>query len=175
MKACRKGNLCTVQLLLSKNADINRVSPNNDHTPLSLACAGGHLSVVQLLLGNEADPFHKLKDNSTMVLEAAKGGYTNVVKLLLDYTHSIMMLTHQVPVTPAQEIQAKECVSSEEQVMSMAHAIEGGIIKSNGPNTKYKVDSSIQKSTSSKVQLNALNNSSSDHLQVNFYSWSIKY
>ena len=61
MKACRAGHLCTVQFLISKGADVNRQTTNNDHTPLSLACAGGHLAVVELLLGNRADPFHKLK------------------------------------------------------------------------------------------------------------------
>lgn len=90
MKACRAGHLCTVQFLLQKNANVNRQTTNNDHTPLSLACAGGHLAVVELLLSQSADPFHKLKDNSTMLIEAAKGGHTSVVQLLLDYPHSIM-------------------------------------------------------------------------------------
>ncbi|CAG2063495.1 unnamed protein product, partial [Timema podura] len=91
MKACRAGHLCTVQFLISKHADVNRQTTNNDHTPLSLACAGGHLAVVELLLAQSADPFHKLKsrncnhtnlvlqDNSTMLIEAAKGGHTSVV------------------------------------------------------------------------------------------------
>lgn len=61
MKACRAGHLCTVQFLISKRADVNRQTTNNDHTPLSLACAGGHLAVVELLLAQSADPFHKLK------------------------------------------------------------------------------------------------------------------
>lgn len=91
MKACRAGHQCTVKFLIQKGADVNRQSTNNDHTPLSLASAGGHLAVVQLLLQHNADPFHKLKDNSTMLIEAAKGGHTKVVQLLLDYPHSIMM------------------------------------------------------------------------------------
>lgn len=109
MKACRAGHLCTVQFLVLKSADINRRTTNNDHTPLSLACAGGHLAIVQFLLDRGANMFHKLKvrenfsfekwfyekfnehftcvsqDNSTMLIEAAKGGHTNVVQLLLDY------------------------------------------------------------------------------------------
>lgn len=96
MKACRAGHLCTVQFLISKGANVNRQTTNNDHTPLSLACAGGHLAVVELLLSHQADPFHKLKDNSTMLIEAAKGGHTSVVQLLLDYPHSILMTpSHQ--------------------------------------------------------------------------------
>lgn len=102
MKACRAGHQCTVKFLIQKGADVNRQSTNNDHTPLSLASAGGHLAVVQLLLQHNADPFHKLKDNSTMLIEAAKGGHTKVVQLLLDYPHSIMMGGQQQPqATPA--------------------------------------------------------------------------
>lgn len=89
MKACRAGHICTVKFLISKGADVNRQTTNNDHTPLSLACAGGHQAVVELLLKNGADPFHKLKDNSTMLIEAAKGGHIGVVQLLLDYPHSM--------------------------------------------------------------------------------------
>lgn len=62
-----------------------------DHTPLSLACAGGHVDVVKFLLACDADPFRKLKDNSTMLIEAAKGGHAAVVLLLLDYPHSVML------------------------------------------------------------------------------------
>lgn len=89
MKACRAGHICTVKFLISKGADVNRQTTNNDHTPLSLACAGGHQTVVELLLKSGADPFHKLKDNSTMLIEAAKGGHIGVVQLLLDYPHSM--------------------------------------------------------------------------------------
>ncbi|KAL3278379.1 hypothetical protein HHI36_013707 [Cryptolaemus montrouzieri] len=92
MKACRAGHLCTVQFLISKGANVKKQTTNNDHTPLSLACAGGHMSVVELLLAQNADPNHKLKDNSTMLIEAAKGGHTNVVQLLLDFPHSIQSL-----------------------------------------------------------------------------------
>ncbi|XP_066252742.1 ankyrin repeat domain-containing protein 17 isoform X3 [Euwallacea similis] len=95
MKACRAGHLCTVRFLIDKGANVRKQTTNNDHTPLSLACAGGHLPVVQLLLENNADPNHKLKDNSTMLIEAAKGGHTNVVQLLLDYPHSMLLNSQQ--------------------------------------------------------------------------------
>uniref|UniRef100_A0A3Q2XHJ6 Ankyrin repeat and KH domain containing 1 n=1 Tax=Hippocampus comes TaxID=109280 RepID=A0A3Q2XHJ6_HIPCM len=85
MKAARAGHLCTVQFLISKGANVNRATANNDHTVVSLACAGGHLAVVELLLAHGADPTHRLKDGSTMLIEAAKGGHTNVVSYLLDY------------------------------------------------------------------------------------------
>ncbi|NP_001191021.1 ankyrin repeat and KH domain-containing protein 1 [Xenopus tropicalis] len=89
MKAARAGHLCTVQFLTSKGADINRATANNDHTVVSLACAGGHLAVVELLLAHGADPTHRLKDGSTMLIEAAKGGHTNVVSYLLDFPNNI--------------------------------------------------------------------------------------
>lgn len=101
MKACRAGHICTIKFLINKGADVNRQSTSNDHTPLSLACAGGHQGVVELLLKSGADPFHKLKDNSTMLIEASKGGHTGVVQLLLDYPKSMIapMASMKVPNT----------------------------------------------------------------------------
>lgn len=92
MKACRAGHICTVKFLINKGAMVNRTTTNNDHTPLSLACAGGHQTVVELLLKSGADPFHRLKDNSTMLIEAAKGGHIDVVRLLLDYPSSVVQV-----------------------------------------------------------------------------------
>lgn len=105
MKACRAGHICTVKYLIGKGADVNRQTTNNDHTPLSLACAGGHQAVVELLLKSGADPFHKLKDNSTMLIEAAKGGHIGVVQLLLDYPHSMAIQSGGIQIHTQQQIQ----------------------------------------------------------------------
>ncbi|XP_069508766.1 ankyrin repeat and KH domain-containing protein 1 isoform X2 [Ambystoma mexicanum] len=105
MKAARAGHLCTVQFLISKGANMNRSTANNDHTVVSLACAGGHLAVVELLLAHGADPTHRLKDGSTMLIEAAKGGHTNVVSYLLDYPNNILPVsTSDLPsLTPSSD------------------------------------------------------------------------
>ncbi|XP_037657066.1 ankyrin repeat and KH domain-containing protein 1 isoform X10 [Choloepus didactylus] len=100
MKAARAGHLCTVQFLISKGANVNRATANNDHTVVSLACAGGHLAVVELLLAHGADPTHRLKDGSTMLIEAAKGGHTNVVSYLLDYPNNVL----SVPTTDMSQL-----------------------------------------------------------------------
>ncbi|NXA42053.1 ANKH1 protein, partial [Eudromia elegans] len=100
MKAARAGHLCTVQFLISKGANVNRATANNDHTVVSLACAGGHLAVVELLLAHGADPTHRLKDGSTMLIEAAKGGHTNVVSYLLDYPNNVL----SVPATDLSQL-----------------------------------------------------------------------
>uniref|UniRef100_A0A4W5LY34 Ankyrin repeat and KH domain containing 1 n=1 Tax=Hucho hucho TaxID=62062 RepID=A0A4W5LY34_9TELE len=83
MKAVRAGHLCTVQFLISKGVLLLL------HL-VSLACAGGHLAVVELLLSHGADPTHRLKDGSTMLIEAAKGGHTIVVSYLLDYPNNVL-------------------------------------------------------------------------------------
>ncbi|XP_007473345.1 ankyrin repeat and KH domain-containing protein 1 isoform X12 [Monodelphis domestica] len=109
MKAARAGHLCTVQFLISKGANVNRATANNDHTVVSLACAGGHLAVVELLLAHGADPTHRLKDGSTMLIEAAKGGHTNVVSYLLDYPNNILSVpaTDMSQLTPPSQDQSQ--------------------------------------------------------------------
>ncbi|XP_038627094.1 ankyrin repeat and KH domain-containing protein 1-like isoform X2 [Tachyglossus aculeatus] len=109
MKAARAGHLCTVQFLISKGANVNRATANNDHTVVSLACAGGHLAVVELLLAHGADPTHRLKDGSTMLIEAAKGGHTNVVSYLLDYPNNILSIpaTDMSQLTPPSQDQSQ--------------------------------------------------------------------
>uniref|UniRef100_A0A803TF54 Ankyrin repeat and KH domain containing 1 n=1 Tax=Anolis carolinensis TaxID=28377 RepID=A0A803TF54_ANOCA len=109
MKAARAGHLCTVQFLISKGANVNRATANNDHTVVSLACAGGHLAVVELLLAHGADPTHRLKDGSTMLIEAAKGGHTNVVSYLLDYPNNVLSVptTDMSQLTPPSQDQSQ--------------------------------------------------------------------
>ncbi|XP_018026394.1 ankyrin repeat domain-containing protein 17 isoform X3 [Hyalella azteca] len=123
MKACRAGHLCTVQFLLLKGAQVNRSTSENDHTPLSLACGGGHLKIVDLLLTYGADPTHVLKDNCTMVMEAAKGGHTAVVRLLLEYPNNVGHVSAQV--APGAALTGLSSLPPSDQ-LSAAHVGCGG-------------------------------------------------
>lgn len=89
MKACRDGYLHTVVLLVSGNADVNKVNNIDGHTPLSIACAAGRNDIVEYLLNNDADPFHKLSDGTTMVLLAAKRKHMHIVRMLTTNLTSI--------------------------------------------------------------------------------------
>uniref|UniRef100_A0A2I2Z810 Ankyrin repeat domain 17 n=1 Tax=Gorilla gorilla gorilla TaxID=9595 RepID=A0A2I2Z810_GORGO len=79
MKAARAGHVCTVQFLISKEPQL-----------IMTILYWGHLAVVELLLAHGADPTHRLKDGSTMLIEAAKGGHTSVVCYLLDYPNNLL-------------------------------------------------------------------------------------
>ncbi|OUC43395.1 KH domain protein, partial [Trichinella nativa] len=84
MKAAKNGHLVIVELLLSRGADINRLTPGREHTALSLACSFGKEAVARLLLERGADVNVKLKDGTTCVMEASRGGHTGVCRILLD-------------------------------------------------------------------------------------------
>ena len=83
MKAARAGHLCTVQFLISRGADVNKQTTNNDHTPLSLACAGGHEELVNLLLSRGADIEHRDKKGFTPLILAATAGHDKVTSLII--------------------------------------------------------------------------------------------
>ena len=85
MKAARAGHVQTVRMLISKGASVNRQTSNGEHNVLSIACYGGHYEVVKTLLAHKADPSFKLKDGSTMIIEAAKGGHMKIVELLYSF------------------------------------------------------------------------------------------
>ena len=92
MKASRAGQFCTVQYLLtncSATLDINRTTLANEHSALSLACQNGHLAIVELLLQHGANPLDVFKDNSNCLIEAAKGGHTKIVELLIDWNYTL--------------------------------------------------------------------------------------
>ena len=79
MRAARQGHEPTVDYLIKAGADVNLYSENNEHTVLSFACQNGQLSVVQRLIQAGANPNAKLKDGSTMLIEAAKVRFFMIV------------------------------------------------------------------------------------------------
>ncbi len=94
MKASRTGQFCTIKYLLSNysaSININRTTPGNEHSALSLACQNGHLQVVELLLQFGANALQALKDNSNCLIEASKGGHTKIVELLIDWNYTLNM------------------------------------------------------------------------------------
>lgn len=80
--ACQKKFDCTVQLLLSKGADIN-LCMDNGVSPLFSACQRENESIVQPLLLNGANLNLCRNDGTSCLHEACKNGYYGIVKLLL--------------------------------------------------------------------------------------------
>uniref|UniRef100_A0A1I7RHD0 ANK_REP_REGION domain-containing protein n=1 Tax=Bursaphelenchus xylophilus TaxID=6326 RepID=A0A1I7RHD0_BURXY len=85
MEAARHGNIEIIDYLILKGVDVNKSSPNNDATALSLSCLYGHAEATKLLLMNGANPEHTLRDSVSCIIEASRNGSTECAKLLLDY------------------------------------------------------------------------------------------
>lgn len=161
MKACRSGHAATVEFLISRGADINTSSTNCDQTPLSLACSHGHLEVVEILLAHGADPTHRLRDSSTMLIEAAKGGHTPIVQLLIDYPASLKSTPLNAPLPSSNTISNNninasitgiENVTSStiHPINSTSHAIDTA--------TAANINNNSSSSSSSNSTNNALHN-----------------
>ena len=82
MFACLFGHHQVVELLLSKDPDIN-IQDNDGWTALMLASSNGHHQVVELLLSK--DPDINIQDNNgwTALMLASSNGHHQVVELLL--------------------------------------------------------------------------------------------
>ncbi|XP_037085382.1 ankyrin repeat and KH domain-containing protein 1-like [Pollicipes pollicipes] len=85
MVAAANGCFDTVEALLEWGADVNRSSPNNTVTALSLACNGGWHRTVSLLLRSGANIMHKLKDGSSALMEATLQQETKTLRVLTQY------------------------------------------------------------------------------------------
>ena len=81
--AARAGQREIVELLLSKDADVNDQEAESGETPLTAAAANGHLDVVKLLVATPGDPDRRQWMEQTALLAAADSGRLEVVKLLL--------------------------------------------------------------------------------------------
>uniref|UniRef100_A0A8C4Y967 Ankyrin repeat and KH domain containing 1 n=1 Tax=Gopherus evgoodei TaxID=1825980 RepID=A0A8C4Y967_9SAUR len=111
MEAAREGHEEMVALLLAQGANVHATTATGD-TALTYACENGHTDVADVLLQAGADLVFNLnysfteartpltvafsvsklslQDGSTMLIEAAKGGHTNVVSYLLDYPNNVL-------------------------------------------------------------------------------------
>ena len=84
-EAALRGHISTVQLLLSRDADVSAKAKGGE-TPLLFAALHGHAEVALLLLGQGADIFAKNQvGNSSLHLALLFDGTAEVVLLLLDH------------------------------------------------------------------------------------------
>jgi ankyrin repeat protein len=80
--ASRAGHLDIVRYLLRQGADPNRKTSGLGSTALHRAAAQGHVGVVQELLKCNAQTNIRDCDGETAMDKAAKGGHSEVVKIL---------------------------------------------------------------------------------------------
>ena len=80
--ACLYGHHQVVELLLSKDPDIN-FQNNNGWTALMIASQNGHHKVVELLLSKDPDINIQSNDGWTALMIASQNGHHKVVELLL--------------------------------------------------------------------------------------------
>lgn len=80
MLAALNGDMDMVQLLISKDAEVNK----KGWTPLHYAAANGHDDIVKLLLDHSAYVDAGSPNGTTPLMMAARGGHVSTVKLLLD-------------------------------------------------------------------------------------------
>lgn len=50
---------------------------------------------MEVLLQHGANPLHVFKDNSNCLIEAAKGGHTKIVELLIDWNYTLTQQQQQ--------------------------------------------------------------------------------
>lgn len=80
MLAALNGDLPMVQMLISKDAEVNK----KGWAPLHYAAANGHDDIVKLLLDHSAYVDAGSPNGTTPLMMAARGGHVSTVKLLLD-------------------------------------------------------------------------------------------
>jgi ankyrin repeat protein len=80
MLAALNGDIEMVQLLISKDAEVNK----KGWAPLHYAAANGHDDIVKLLLDHSAYVDAGSPNGTTPLMMAARGGHVSTVKLLLD-------------------------------------------------------------------------------------------
>ncbi|MBC8748199.1 ankyrin repeat protein [Paraburkholderia sp. WC7.3g] len=80
MMASLAGDLSLVNLLIAKDAEVNK----KGWAPLHYAAANGHDDIVKVLLDHSAYVDAGSPNGTTPLMMAARGGHVSTVKLLLD-------------------------------------------------------------------------------------------
>jgi ankyrin repeat protein len=80
--ASQKGHQDVVELLLSKNADVNAEEDVRRETALHLAAYYGHFAVARLLINADADRTIQNKDDETPLSLARREGHQDIEVLL---------------------------------------------------------------------------------------------
>jgi len=84
IRACRKGHLEVVELLLERGAS-HQITDSSSGTPLHIACASGHSHIARRLLQVDTDVNHQCTDGSTPLLAAAASAHVDCVRALLEH------------------------------------------------------------------------------------------
>ena len=88
MWACNKGLKEIVELLLSRNANVN-TKDINGWTPLSWACFEGYKEIVEILLAHNADVNTKDINGWTPLIWPCFKGYKEIVEILLAHNADV--------------------------------------------------------------------------------------
>ena len=85
--AVKKGNLDTVQQLLSAGADVNVTGMGpNDESPLQMAAIGGNEKIVTLLISHKADLSAQKGEIGNVLQMAIYSQNLNIIKLVLSHS-----------------------------------------------------------------------------------------
>ena len=90
---------------------INKISPNNDATALSLACLFGRPDATAFLLEHGANPEVSLKDSVSCIIEASRNGNTECARIILDYI-GVRNQTTTLPMPPGLRSQSTNAESA---------------------------------------------------------------
>ena len=84
-KACSSGDIGAVRQLLDEGRSVHETTEEGESL-LSLACSAGYYELAQVLLAMRANVEDRgIKGDCTPLMEAASGGYVDIVKLLITH------------------------------------------------------------------------------------------
>lgn len=84
-EACTDGDIDVVKRLLDEGRSVHETNEDGESL-LSLACSSGFCELTEVLLRMRANVEDRgLKGDCTPLMEAASGGYVDIVRLLVAY------------------------------------------------------------------------------------------